>query len=171
MPYNNRMSRKNAKARRKSANGPARSSAAPAVDLDVLDRVVGYLLRRAQLAVFHDFFETFSKVNVRPAQFSVLVVIDRNPGLKQTQIADALGIKRTNFVSLVDGLERRGLAERRTSDHDRRSSALYLTDAGKALVRKLRRMVEVHDRRVTARIGEDGHRQLMTLLRGIAGAR
>jgi DNA-binding MarR family transcriptional regulator len=162
------MLRKNPNSRRKKANAPART---PPVDLDVLDRVVGYLLRRAQLAVFQDFFKTFSKVNVRPAQFSVLVVIDRNPGLKQTQIADALGIKRTNFVSLVDGLERRGLAERRTADHDRRSSALYLTDAGKALVRRLRRMVEVHDRRVSARIGEDGHRQLLALLRGIAEGR
>src|SRR5262249_13388464 len=112
MPYNNRMTRKNAKPRRKRANGPAAPS--PPVDLDVLDRVVGYLLRRAQLAVFHDFFETFSRVNVRPAQFSVLVVIERNPGLKQTQIADALGIKRTNFVSLVDGLEPTGPADART---------------------------------------------------------
>src|SRR5215468_1372768 len=163
------MTRKSSTSHRKGRDAAA--GPPPAVDLDVLDRVVGYLLRRAQLAVFQDFFSTFAKVNIRPAQFSVLVVIDRNPGLKQTQIADALGIKRTNFVSLVDGLERRGLAERRTADHDRRSSALYLTDAGKTLVRKLRRMAEVHDRRVTARIGEDGHRQLLALLRGIADVR
>jgi DNA-binding MarR family transcriptional regulator len=154
--------------RRKSSE-----QAAPAkpVDLDVLDRVVGYLLRRAQVAVFQDFFATFSKVHIRPAQFSVLVVIDRNPGLKQTQIADALGIKRTNFVSLVDELERRGLAERRASERDRRSSALYLTEEGRALVKKLRRMVEVHDRRVTAKIGPEGHKQLLALLREIADGR
>ena len=137
----------------------------------MLDRVVGYLLRRAQVAVFQDFFATFSKVHIRPAQFSVLVVIDRNPGLKQTQIADALGIKRTNFVSLVDELERRGLAERRASERDRRSSALYLTEAGRALVKKLRRMAEVHDRRVTAKIGPEGHKQLLALLREIADGR
>src|SRR5262245_40374820 len=166
------MVRKSPNPRRKNAKAAgASSTAAGPVDLDVLERVVGYLLRRAQLAVFHDFFKTFAKINVRPAQFSVLVVIDRNPGRKQTEIADALGIKRTNFVSLVDALERRGLAERRASNHDRRSSALYLTDNGRTLVRKLRRMVEVHDRRVSARIGDEGQRQLLVLLRGIAAQR
>ena len=164
------MGRKNPSSGRKKANGAAARSAT-SVDLDVLDDVVGYLLRRAQVAVFQDFFATFAKVNIRPAQFSVLVVIDRNPGLKQTQIADALGIKRTNFVTLFNTLERRGLAERRTADQDRRSSALYLTESGKALVKKLRRMAETHDRRVSARLGEEGHRQLLALLREIADTR
>jgi DNA-binding MarR family transcriptional regulator len=71
------------------------------------------VLRRAQLAVFQDFFMAFAPFDIRPAQYSVLTVIERNPGLTQSQVAEALGIKRTNFVGMLDALEARGLTERR----------------------------------------------------------
>ena len=45
----------------------------------------------------------FAPFDIRPAQFSVLTVIERNPGLTQSQVAEALGIKRTNFVGMLDG--------------------------------------------------------------------
>ena len=66
------------------------------------------MLRRAQLIVFQDFFAAFAPFDIRPAQFSVLTVIERNPGLTQSQVAAALGIKRTNFVGMLDELEKRG---------------------------------------------------------------
>jgi DNA-binding MarR family transcriptional regulator len=133
--------------------------------------LVGYALRRAQLVVFQDFFRTFAEVRIRPAQFSILTVLERNPGLKQTDVASVLGIKRTNFVVLLDELERRGLAQRRAAEGDRRSSALYLTEKGRALVRKLKKMVAVHDKRVTARIGTMGRKQLFKLLHRLAEER
>ena len=82
------------------------------IDLGPLPELIGYVLRRAQLAVFQDFFAAFAPFDIRPAQFSVLTIIERNPGLTQTQVAEALGIKRTNFVGMLDELEKRGLAER-----------------------------------------------------------
>ena len=90
------------------------------------------MLRRAQLVVFQDFFAAFAPFDIRPAQFAVLTVIERNPGLTQSQVADALGIKRTNFVGMLDALEARGLAERRQTARDKRSYALYLTAEGAA---------------------------------------
>ena len=95
------------------------------IDLGPLPELIGYVLRRAQLAVFQDFFAAFAPFDIRPAQFSVLTIIERNPGLTQTQVAEALGIKRTNFVGMLDELEKRGLAERRQA-RDKRSYALYL---------------------------------------------
>src|SRR3954451_7281685 len=78
----------------------ARKSHEP--DLGDLSEALGYLLRRAQLASFKSFKEVFKGTNITPAQFSVLVIIDRSPGLRQNQVSDALGIKRANFVALID---------------------------------------------------------------------
>lgn len=92
--------------------------------------IVGYRLRRAQLAVFQRFNAAFETLGLRPAEYSVLVLIADNPGRKQTEIAEILGIKRANFVALVTGLETRGLIERQAAPGDRRANALYLTEAG-----------------------------------------
>ena len=87
------------------------------LDLSALTSIVGYPLRRAQLAVFEDFNRRFAALKLSPAQYSALVVIAANPGRKQSEIAGALGIQRPNFVAMMDELERRGLAERlRTPD-------------------------------------------------------
>src|SRR6267142_2756435 len=46
-----------------------------------LENQLGYLLRRAQIAVFRDFFAVFNEFDIRPAEYSVLTVIECNPGL------------------------------------------------------------------------------------------
>ena len=141
------------------------------IDLGPLPELIGYVLRRAQLAVFQDFFAAFARFDIRPAQFSVLTVIERNPGLTQSQVAEALGIKRTNFVGMVDELEKRGLAERRQTARDKRSYALNLTADGAALMRKLKPVLKAHESRMIAKIGEDGRDALTALLHEIAEGR
>ena len=144
---------------------------ARAIDLGPLPELIGYVLRRAQLVVFQDFFSTFAPFDIRPAQFSVLTVIERNPGLTQSQVATALGIKRTNFVGLLDTLERRGLAERRAAARDKRSYALYLTAQGAALMRKLKPVLKAHESRMIARVGGEGRDRLVELLHQITQGR
>jgi len=140
------------------------------IDLGPLPELIGYVLRRAQLAVFQDFFVAFAPFDIRPAQFSVLTVIERNPGLTQSRVAEALGIKRTNFVGMLNELEQRGLAERRQA-RDKRSYALYLTTEGASLMRKLKPVLKAHETRMVAKVGEDGRDTLIALLRVIAGGR
>ncbi|MBJ3786096.1 MarR family winged helix-turn-helix transcriptional regulator [Devosia sediminis] len=126
---------------------------------------VGYRLRRAQLSVFQKFLAFFDEFKLRPAEFSVLVLISDNPGRKQTEIAQVLGIKRANFVTLVHGLEQRGLVERVPSDHDRRANALHLTPAGTAFLGTAQsRHAELEDE-IAARLGGPAARdQLLALL-------
>ena len=147
-------------------------TAKPKIDLGPLPELIGYVLRRAQLVVFQDFFAAFAPFDIRPAQFAVLTVIARNPGLTQSQVAAALGIKRTNFVGLLNALETRGLAERRQAARDRRSYALYLTAQGAALMRRLKPVLKAHESRMVAKVGVDGRETLLALLHEIAdGAR
>ena len=141
------------------------------IDLGPLPELIGYVLRRAQLVVFQDFFAAFAPFDISPAQFSVLTVIERNPGLTQTQVAAALGIKRTNFVGLLNELEKRALAERRQVLGDKRSHALCLTPEGATLMRKLRPVLKAHESRMIAKVGEDGRDRLVALLHEIADGR
>ncbi len=134
------------------------------IDLGPLPGLIGYMLRRAQITVFQDIFRAFSQVDIRPAQFLVLTIIEHNPGRTQSQVSAALRIKRTNFVALLDSLESRGLAVRRPAPSDRRSHALHLTPAGKAVMRRLKQMVDKLEAGMVARIGEDGRDALLKLL-------
>ncbi len=140
----------------------------PGLDMGSLASSIGYHMRRAQIAIFHDIISAFAEHDIRPAQYSVLVLIGANPGLNQSEIAAALGIKRTNFVALIDSLETRGLARRSATLADRRSYALFLTDAGNALLARLQQIQRDHEARVTARIGAGNREGLIATLSSIA---
>lgn len=141
------------------------------LNLPEREMIIGYKLRRAQLLVFQDFLRSFAKMKLRPAEFSVLAMIARTPGLKQSEIAEALGIKRANFVALMDGLEARGLADRRKGDVDRRSHSLHLTPEGERFVRKMVAVWHDHEERMIERLGgaQERDRLIELLERLLAG--
>ena len=141
---------------------------AGAVDLGPLGRTLGFALRRAQAAVAEDFAARFGPEDIRPIQLALLTVLRHNPGLRQTQVSFALGIKRTNFVPLLDELTRRGLAERRQVPGDRRAAALFLTREGGALLDRLEDLARAHEARFAARIGAADYATLLGLLHRVA---
>jgi DNA-binding MarR family transcriptional regulator len=138
------------------------------LDMGVLSQSIGYHLRRAQLRVFEHFATSFAELDLRPGQFSVLVVVDRNPGLRQSEVAAALGIQRTNFVPLVDELERRGLIERRASPIDRRSYALHLTPQGEELLGAALSRQQKHEDEWAVRAGAPSRAALVQMLQRLA---
>ena len=138
------------------------------LDLEILNASVGYMLRRAQLAVFADFGETFVQLNLRPGQFAALTVIDRNHGMAQSEICAALGIQRSNFVAVIHDLERRGLVRRTSSAADRRSKALELTLTGRRVLERAAGLQRIHEARVAQRLGPGGREQLLRLLGRLA---
>lgn len=129
--------------------------AAPGTQLQTEDTtdVIGYRLRRAQLSVFKNFIAAFEAFDLRPAEYSVLVLIAKNPGRKQTEFAEVLGIKRANFVTLINRLEKRGLTERRIAAGDRRANALHLTPAGVAFVARIRKTQDAFESQYIEKVG------------------
>jgi DNA-binding MarR family transcriptional regulator len=134
----------------------------------VLDRHLGYFLRRAQVAVFQDFIRTLADVGIRPAQYSVLIVIGANAGLSQADVAQTLGIERARLVRLLDRLERRGLTQRLPSRVDRRSHVLKLTPAGQRVLKRAKALAAVHEARLLERLGPAHHRMMLEALRDFA---
>ena len=71
------------------------------------------------------------------AQWAVLVRIDRNEGLKQTELADMLDLQPITLTRLLDRLAENGLIERRADPNDRRANRLYLKPVAKPLLDRL----------------------------------
>jgi DNA-binding MarR family transcriptional regulator len=166
----------NAPAGKRIVRRPRRSNSSEAgmegdeLNQGLLTGLIGYVLHRAHLAIFADFYAKFAEVDIRPTQFSILTIIDNNPGLKQTDVSAALSIQRTNLVALLDTLESRNLICRASSPTDRRSHSLYLTDQGKALLSRLTDMVNRHEEHISRFIGTDGKKELITLLNKVIEA-
>jgi DNA-binding MarR family transcriptional regulator len=112
--------------------------------------------------------EKVAQLELDPAQTGVLHLVAREAGLSQQALADRLGVVPSRVVGLVDGLERRGLVERRRSATDRRSYELRLTGPGRDLMARLREVATAHEREVTAALDADERAQLVALLRKVA---
>lgn len=140
----------------------------PVVDMGRLPDMLFHALRRAQAAVQEDLNAAFAPEDLRGLSFAMLVVLGRNPGLRQNQASFALDIQRTNAVPLIDALERKGLAERRPVPGDRRAHGLFLTRLGVETLARLEARAAAHEARLTARLGPGGMAQLVALLRRVS---
>ncbi|HEX7045186.1 MAG TPA: MarR family transcriptional regulator [Burkholderiales bacterium] len=137
---------------------------APALDRGLLPGLLGYHLRLAQIAIFKDFKQSLGKYGITPGLFGVLVLIEANAGMKQTDLARAVHLDRSTVVNVIDNLERMNLVERRIVEGDRRSRALYLTAEGKARLQTLKRQVLEHERRLARHLSPAEREQLVGLL-------
>jgi DNA-binding MarR family transcriptional regulator len=125
---------------------------------------LGYFVRRLQVEVFTDFIRTLSSLNVRPAQYSVLVLIEANPGRSQAAIGKALNIERARLARLLHELERRKWIER-CSATDGRSHSLFLTTAGEKALFEIKRLAKQHEDHMTELLGTERRTALMKLLK------
>jgi DNA-binding MarR family transcriptional regulator len=127
----------------------------------VLPGLLGYRLRLAQQALFRDFAATVAELS--PGRVGILLLIEANPGVTQSRLAQAVSLERSTMVGVLHGLERQGLVERRRGE-DRRTNGLTLTAKGRALTAKLKRRIQQHERRVASRLTALERAQLMDLL-------
>lgn len=139
-------------------------------DLDhgLLPELVGYHLRRAQIAVFQNFSAATQEFAVTPGQFGVVVLIGTNEGLSQSELGEALGIDRSTMVAVIDRLQARGLVVRAPSKRDRRSYALRLSPAGRAFVDAMIPSVRAHEDAIAANLTPDEKADLIRLLGKVA---
>jgi DNA-binding MarR family transcriptional regulator len=134
-------------------------------ELGHLHQHLGYFLRRLQIWVFQDFLEVLSPMKVRTAQYSVLLVIEANPGRSQAAIGQTLNIERARLARLLHELVRRNWVVRRASGSDARSHSLYLTPQGNKALTKIKALAGKHEARLARFVGPARHKQLIELLR------
>ena len=134
------------------------------LDLGCLTQLVGYHLRMTQVMVFTDFDRELTGLNITPAIFGVLEILNHNKGLTQTRLANAIGLDRSSLVPLLDKLQKRDLVAREASTKDRRSNHLFLTPEGKSLLAKADKRVRLHEKRMLASLTKAETKQLFKLL-------
>jgi DNA-binding MarR family transcriptional regulator len=135
------------------------------VKLGALDGHLGYFLRRLQVTVFKDFIRTLAPMDVRPAQYSVLLLIEANPGRSQAAIGQALDIERARLARLLHVLEDRRWIERRASAGDGRSHSLFLTREGEKALVRIKALTARHEAWLIEFAGGKRYGVLMDLLK------
>lgn len=119
---------------------------------DPLIILPGYALRRISAAFMGRFAARLAGLELRPAEASVLLVIGANPGATQSEIGRLLGIASANMAPLAARLVKRDLIVRQAVDG--RSQGLTLSDAGRRVVQKVRKVIDELEADLLARIPE-----------------
>jgi DNA-binding MarR family transcriptional regulator len=153
---------------RQDEQGRGGAAGESAISRGRLESLLGYHLRRADVAAFQSFNRHLAAERLSPAHLGVLLVIEANPGINQTRIGRTLGIDRSSLVAMVDGLEQRHLVARLPSPSDRRSHALQLTRKGESFLAALTPRLERHENEIARGLSAAERKRLITLLSRIA---
>ncbi len=137
----------------------------------MLPDLLGYHVRLAQIAIFADFDQALAEWDLSPGLFALLVIVEANAGLRQTQLAKAAHLDRSTLVPALDKLEDRGLVERRDAPTDRRSNGLWLTPAGATVLDRAKVAVRAHEAAIAAALTSTERNTLLALLDRLAPQR
>jgi len=137
------------------------------IAVGLLPNLIGYNVRRAQIALWRDFSRTVGQGEVRPAVFSLLILVEANPGIAQVELAHELDLDKAAVVGLLHRLQRRQWLTRRRSTQDRRRHGIFLTPRGQEEINKLRVEMLEHEKRFARLFTREELTQLFGYLRRI----
>jgi len=89
---------------------------------------LGFLLSDVSRLLRRRFDERARTSGASVAQWRVLKILSRSPGLNQGQLAEALEVEPITACRMIDRLEEAGFVERRRDPADRRAWRIHLTD-------------------------------------------
>lgn len=126
-----------------------------------LRQFLGYHIKRAFNVIHTDLNRVLKPFELRMISYSVLVLIVENPGIRQSQLSDALAIERPNLVVIIDELEKRDLISRDRLLSDRRVYLLQATLAGRRLCDQAVAAVAAHEQMLFADVDETARATIM----------
>jgi DNA-binding MarR family transcriptional regulator len=108
-----------------------------------MNESVGFLLSDVSRLMRRRFDERARSSGASVAQWRVLKILQRQPGLNQGQIAEMLEVEPITSCRMIDRLEESGFVERRRDPSDRRAWRIHLTDAAQPVLTDLHLLAEV----------------------------
>ncbi len=118
-------------------NAAATGGAGKELDQGALSHVFGYRLSLADIPSKRVFARFIGKpMNLRPVEFTTLLLVTSNPGVTQKQLAQALAMSAPNLTIVIDRMTERGLLARVRSETDRRAQNVHATAEGEALAQR-----------------------------------
>lgn len=156
---------------KKIAQGPDPNAGIATVSDRTLRTLLGYQMKRTFNVIQSDLSRTLKPFDLRMLTYTALILIVDNPGLRQSQLAEAMDIERPNLVVIVDELERRDLILRDRVESDRRAYALKATLAGRRLCEKAVAAVAAHEKLLLKGISPDALTTAMKVMQLIESNR
>lgn len=120
------------------------NKSAPArVDLDVLEDTLSFYIRVLDSQVSRNLDTRLDGLEVArgKGKITALFLIDGNPGIRPSVLADRILKDRSAMGRILDQFETHGLIERRMSAGDNRAQECFITPKGAALADKVRAIV------------------------------
>ena len=94
----------------------------------------GFLVRRLHQIHMAIFLKECAAEQVTPIQWGILTIVKSQPGVGQVELAEELGLDRSNVANVVDRLTRRGVLKQTVSKLDRRKRSIAITPKGVTLM-------------------------------------
>ncbi|MCC3303583.1 MarR family winged helix-turn-helix transcriptional regulator [Sneathiella sp. HT1-7] len=135
-----------------------------AIRTTALDEVVGFHMRKAILRA-QSTFATVAGKKLMTGQYSVMAIINENPGRTQSAIAEAAGLDRSSLVPILNKFEDEGLILRAPVKGDKRAYAVRLTKKGERELAELESKVREIEAKVISGLGTKDHQTLIDLLK------
>jgi len=133
-------------------------------DIGEIRNIVGFHIRLAHGAVYRHFTETFADLDLTQKQVSALWLIDDNPDIAQTGLAQRMRMDRATTMAIVNRLEAKDYLVRRQSRSDGRKQALNLTDRGRRVLAAAKRAIQQHEHWLKSRFTDKEVTKLIELL-------
>jgi DNA-binding MarR family transcriptional regulator len=122
---------------------------------------LAYRLSAAERAVNQALTDHLAAERVTVEQWRILAALSDGHGHSMGDLATAVLMPHPTLTKAVDRLVDDALVYRRQDDTDRRKVAVYLSDRGRTLTRRLDRLVQEHERRMEAVLGSARAARLM----------
>ena len=95
---------------------------------------IGFIVNRAARALTKALdMELRQNVGISIGQWKVIVMLVKQNGLTQKEIADKLGLEGATLIPIIDRMEKEGLVVRRVDVSDRRNNRIYRTEKADSL--------------------------------------
>jgi DNA-binding MarR family transcriptional regulator len=133
--------------------------------VDPLQDYPGYALRRASAVATAGLLKRLEAFSLRSAEATVLLVIEANPGITQSEIGRLLDIATANMTPLASRLEERELIVR--APVDGRSQGLSLSGPGRRLTQRVHRTIVDYEKQLLDKIPVAQRSAFLAALRAI----
>jgi len=98
-------------------------------------QLIGYKIIKGEVLIKRKLLGAFMEkgYDITFEQWTILNVLHEEPGIIQSEIAEKTYKDKTNITRILDVLSKNGYVVRENHESDRRSSCIYLTDAGRKM--------------------------------------
>ena len=127
----------------------------------------GFLARRLHQIHVAIFLDLFAEQNLTPIQWGIMTVVAGQPGLGFGEIAQAMGIDRSNAADVCMRLAEKGIVTLSSSLQDKRKRCAFLTKKGTSAMKRYGDIVNDSQQRLLDPLNTAERKIFLGLLRRI----